>query len=254
MGETVEGVHEEKNRHQAGERWSANHRVFSKSVLTGTRSLKRFRGFSGIQPIRTRSPRAPPARSWKHTRWLSLPARCCHTLHSLSSFPSLIFLSMRLGVLSSVRLLLYAGIVTLSVASFALIVHDLRNVGGTGFCELTQTVESSTCNYGVAINVVFFALAVINSVLVLVASSTEKRVRLLCFVETLLNGTSGLNALAWAITLSARVSKDRSTQVNAVLGFAWVIFSMLVIVYALNLARWRRRRICVTQEGNDAAA
>ena len=160
---------------------------------------------------------------------------------------------MSLGVLSSARLPLYVVIITLSVASFALIVHDLRNVGGTGFCELTQTVDSSLCDYGVAINVVFFALAVINSVLVLVAIAVEKRLWLLHFVEALLNASSGLNALAWAITISARVSKDRSTQVNAVLGFAWVIFSMLAVAYTLNLAHWRQWRMRVREEGKVAA-
>ena len=136
----------------------------------------------------------------------------------------------------SIRLFLYLVVITLSIASFALIVHDLKDVFGTSFCKITGTFSNDVCNYGIAANVIIFVFALFMFVWVLAGAFMGGFGGLLMPVELGVTGFNTIWAMIWAIVISAKVTKSRTEKVNAVLGFAWVDFGLLLICVIMAAA------------------
>ena len=146
------------------------------------------------------------------------------------------------------RLFFYFVVITLSITSFALIVHDLKDVFGTGVCTIVDVKSSSLCNFGIAANCIVLAFAFFAFVWVVAVSVFSALDRALVPMELALTGFNTIWSMIWAIVISAKASKQRPEKANAVLGFSWVDFGLLVICTVLLLTTERGEKE-VSEEG-----
>jgi hypothetical protein len=150
---------------------------------------------------------------------------------------------MALDIARGFRLFCYFVVIALSIASFALIVHDLKPIiNGKRYCfphfYTTGTVGTSVsiCNFGIADNVIMFVFALFTFMFVLIGSFVSSLEPHIFIFEVAVNGFNTIWAMIWAIVVSARIGGSRSKQENAVLGFSWIDFALLLFALIVTLA------------------
>jgi hypothetical protein len=157
---------------------------------------------------------------------------------------------MALDIGRGFRLFCYFVVITLSITSFALIVHDLKPiVSGVRYCfpHISSTgieygTSVSICNFGIANNVIIFVFALFTFLFVLVGSFVSSLEPHIFLFEVAVNGFNTIWALIWAIVVSARIGGNRSKKENAVLGFSWIDFALLLFALIVTLAMERGQK------------
>ncbi|KAF6002569.1 hypothetical protein F1559_004405 [Cyanidiococcus yangmingshanensis] len=156
---------------------------------------------------------------------------------------------MALDIGRAFRLFCYFVVITFSITSFALIVHDLKPIiSGVRYCfpHLYPTgrvgTSTSICNFGIADNVIMFVFALFTFLFVLVGSFVSSLEPHIFIFEVVVNGFNTIWAMIWAIVVSARIGGNRSQKENAVLGFSWIDFGLLLFALIVTLAMERGQK------------
>lgn len=132
---------------------------------------------------------------------------------------------MKLKAVRLVRLVAYATVLTLCIASFALVVDQLDR---GPFCALDRDfTNTTTCGYTLAANVILFLAQLPLDALFVAALFFGWFERSVRGWEIALNAFGSLWSFIAATVVSARAGRQRPAAASAVLAFQWVDFVLI---------------------------